>query len=210
MHMEDVLAVYHRPYAPELPVICMDEQPVQLVKETRPPLPARPGQPTATDYEYERNGTANIFLLTEPLAGWRKAVVTEPRTAIDWAQQMQQLLDEDYRDCPKVLLVCDQLNTHHLSSFYKAFPPATARRLAERLEIHYTPKHGSWLNIAENELSALTRQCLARRIPDRETLERETTAWYIKRNCLHKSVDWQFTTTDARIRLKRLYPHIEN
>lgn len=208
--MEDVLEIYHRPYDPELPVICMDEQPVQLVKETRVPLPARPGQPTAIDYEYERNGTANLFLFTEPLAGWRKAVVTERRTAVDWAMAIQHLLDEDYRDCPRVILVCDQLNIHKLASLYAAFPPATARRLVERLEIHHTPKHGSWLNIAENELSALTRQCLARRIPDRATLECETTAWYTERNQLQKSVNWQFTTADARIRLKRLYPQIEN
>jgi hypothetical protein len=188
----------------------MDEQPVQLVKETRPPLLARPGQPAATDDEYERNGTANIFLFTAPLAAWRKAIVTERRTAVDWAHQIQSLLEEDYRDCPKVLLVCDQLNTHTLAALYKAFLPATARRLAERLEIYYMPKHGSWLNSAENELSALTRQCLARRIPDRDALERETMAWYIERNRLQKSVDWQLTTTDARLRLKRLYPQIEN
>lgn len=204
--MEDVLATYHRPYDPKRPVICMDEQPIQLVKETRAPLPAKPGQPKASDYEYERNGTANIFLFTEPLAGWRKAVVTARRTAVDWASEIQRLLDEDYRDAPQVILVCDQLNTHNLASLYKAFAPEIARRLAERLEIHHTPKHGSWLNIAENELSALTRQCLTRRIPDRASLERETTAWYNERNQLHKSVNWQFTTTDARIRLKRLYP----
>ena len=210
MHMEDVLEIYHRPYDPERPVVCMDEQPVQLVKETREPLRARPGQPAAIDYEYERNGTANLFLFTEPLAGWRKALVTERRTAIDWALAIQRLLDEDYRDCPKVILVCDQLNTHKLASLYEAFAPATARRLVERLEIHHTPKHGSWLNIAENELSALTRQCLARRIPDRDTLERETTVWYTERNQLQKSVNWQFTATDARLRLKRLYPQIEN
>lgn len=210
VHMEDVLEVYHRPYDPERPVICMDEQPVQLVKETRSPLPPKPGQPTAIDYEYERNGMANIFLFTEPLAGWRKAVVTERRTAVDWANEIQHLLDEDYRDSPKVILVCDQLNIHKLASLYEAFAPATARRLVERLDIHHTPKHGSWLNIAENELSALTRQCLARRIPDRSTLEQETTAWYTERNQLQKSVDWQFTTADARIRLTRLYPQIEN
>ena len=210
MHMEDVLAIYHCPYDATLPVICMDEQPVQLVKETREPLPARPGQPVAIDYEYERNGTANLFLFTEPLAGWRKVVVTKRRTAVDWALAIQRLLDEDYPDCAKVILVCDQLNTHKLAALYAAFPPDTARRLVERLEIHYTPKHGSWLNIAENELSALTRQCLARRIPDQETLERETIAWYTTRNQWQKSVHWQFTTTDARIRLKRLYPQFEN
>lgn len=208
--MEDVLEIYRRPYDSKHPVICMDEQPVQLVKETRTPLPAKPGQPESVDYEYERNGTANIFLFTEPLAGWRKAVVSEPRTAVDWAIEIQRLLDEDYAERETVILVCDQLNIHKLASLYEAFPPTTARRLVERLKIHHTPKHGSWLNIAENELSALTRQCLERRIPDRETLERETTAWYIERNQLQKSVNWQFTIADARIRLKRLYPQIEN
>jgi len=205
-HMEDVIELYHLPYDPKRPVICMDEQPIQLVKETRLPLPAKPGQLESIDYEYERNGTANIFLFTEPLAGWRKAVVSERRTAVDWAQEIQQLLDHDYAHSDTVILVCDQLNIHKLASLYEAFAPATARRLVERLEIHHTPKHGSWLNIAETELSALTRQCLDRRIPDRQTLERETTAWYMNRNQAQKSVDWQFTTTDARIRLKRLYP----
>jgi hypothetical protein len=208
--MEDVLEIYHQPYDPKYPVVCMDEQPVQLVKETRIPLPAKPGHPESVDYEYERNGTANIFLFTEPLAGWRSAVVRERRTAVDWAHEIQRLLDQDYADSEKVILVCDQLNTHKVASLYEAFEPATARRLAERLAIHHTPKHGSWLNIAENELSALTRQCLDRRIPDRETLERETEAWYTERNQAQKSVDWQFTTADARIRLKRLYPQIEN
>jgi len=210
MHMEDVLEIYHRRYDPSCPVICMDEQPVQLVKETRLPLPAKPGQPQSVDYEYERNGVANIFLFTEPLAGWRKAVVTERRTAVDWAAEIQRLLDEDYAHSEAIILVCDQLNTHKLASLYTAFPPATARRLVERLKIHHTPKHGSWLNMAENELAALTRQCLDRRIPDRATLERETTAWYSQRNQLNQSVDWQFTTADARIRLKRLYPQLED
>lgn len=209
-HMEDVLELYHRSYDPKHPVICMDEQPIQLVKETRIPLPAKPGQPKSVDYEYERNGTANLFLFTEPLGGWRKAVVSDRRTAVDWAVEIQRLLEQDYADSETVILVCDQLNIHKLASLYEAFPPATARRLVERLEIHHTPKHGSWLNIAENELSALTRQCLDRRIPDRHSLERETTAWYTQRNQSQKSVDWQFTTTDARIRLKRLYPQIEN
>lgn len=205
-HMEDVLELYQQPYDPKHPVLCMDEQPVQLVKETRIPLPARPGQPESVDYEDERNGTANIFLFTEPLAGWRKAVVTERRTAVDWATEIQRLLTEDYAASETVVRVCDQLNIHKLASLYQAFPPATARLLVERLENHHTPQHGSWLNIAENELSALTRQCLNRRIPDRQTLEEETTAWYSERNQLQKSVDWQFTTADARIRLKRLYP----
>ncbi len=188
----------------------MDEPPIQLVKETRMPLPAKPGQPQSIDYEYERNGTANIFIFTEPLSGWRKTFVSEHRTAIDWAQQIQRLLNDDYAEADKVILVCDQLNTHKIASLYQAFEPTTARRLVERLEIHHTPKHGSWLNIAENELSALTRQCLDCRIPDLETLERATTAWYTQRNCAQRSVDWQFTTTDARIRLKRLYPQIQN
>jgi hypothetical protein len=209
-HMEDVLEIYQRPYDLKHPVICMDEQPVQLVKETRTPLPAKPGQPESVDYEYERNGTANIFLFTEPLAGWRKAVVTQRRTAMDWAKEIERLLNQDYAGSETVILVCDQLNTHKLASLYEAFAPTTARRLVERLDVRHTPKHGSWLNIAENELSALTRQCLDRRIPDRETLERETTAWYTERNQSQKSVDWQFTTADARIRLKRLYPQIEN
>lgn len=209
-HMEDVLEIYHLPHNPKRPVICMDEQPVQLIKETRIPLPAKPGQPESFDYEYERNGTANIFMFTEPLAGWRKVIVSERRTAVDWAIEIRRLLEDDYADSEKVILVCDQLNIHKLSSLYEAFEPTTARRLVERLEIHHTPKHGSWLNIAENELSALTRQCLDRRIPEREILERETTAWYIERNHLQKSVDWQFSTADARIRLKRLYPQIEN
>jgi hypothetical protein len=209
-HMEDVLEIYHLPYNPKRPVICMDEQPVQLIKQTRLPLPAKPGQPESFDYEYERNGTANIFLFTEPLAGWRKAIVSERRTAVDWATEIRRLLEDDYADSDKVILVCDQLNIHKLASLYEAFEPTIARRLVERLEIHHTPKHGSWLNIAENELSALTRQCLDRRTPDSETLERETTAWYIKRNRKQLSVDWQFSTADARIRLNRLYPQIEN
>jgi hypothetical protein len=208
--METVLEIYHLPYNSKRPVICMDEQPVQLVKETRLPLPAKPGQPESVDYEYERNGTANIFMFTEPLAGWRKAIVSERRTAVDWAREIRRLLDEDYAESETLILVCDQLNTHKLASLYQAFPPTVARRLVERLEIRHTPKHGSWLNIAENELSALTRQCLDRRIPERETLEQETTAWYTQRNQAQKSVDWQFTTADARIRLKRLYPQIEN
>lgn len=208
--MEDVLEVYHLPYDSTCPVICMDEQPVQLVKETRTPLPAKPGQPASIDDEYERNGTANIFMFTEPLSGWRKVVVSQRRTAVDWAQEIQRLLEQDYAHSERVILVCDQLNIHKVASLYEAFAPATARRLAKPLDIHHTPKHGSWLNIAENELSALTRQCLDRRIPDRETLERETTAWYTQRNQFQKSVDWQFTTDDARIRLKRLYPQLED
>ena len=173
-------------------------------------LPAKPGHPESFDYEYERNGTANLFIFTEPLSGWRKVIITQTRTAVDWAVQIQCLLDEDYPESETVTLVCDQLNTHHQASLYKAFKPPTARRLAEKLEIHHTPKHGSWLNIAEIELSALTRQCLDRRIGEREILESETQAWYLERNRLHKSMDWQFTTEDARVRLKNLYPQILN
>lgn len=207
-HMEDVLEIYHRPYDPKRPVICMDEQPVQLLKETRLPLPAKPGQPESFDYEYERKGTANLFMFTEPLAGWRRVTARDRRTSVDWAAEIKRLLEEDYAENETIVLVCDQLNTHKIASLYEAFDPATARSLVARLEIHHTPKHGSWLNIAENELSAMTRQCLDRRIPDQETLEQETAAWYAQRNQAQKSVDWQFTTADARIRLKRLYPQI--
>jgi hypothetical protein len=207
--MEDVLEVYHRPYDPRRPQVCMDEQPVQLIKEKRTPIPASEGQPARYDSEYERNGTAANFMFTEPLSGWRKVKVRKQRTAVDWAQEMKELLDVDYPDAEKVILVCDNLNTHKPASFYEAFPPQEARRLVNRLEIHYTPKHGSWLNIAEIELSALTTQCLDRRIPDMETLCQEIKAWEQKRNAGQKSVDWQFTTDDARIKLKRLYPQIK-
>ena len=187
----------------------MDEQPRQLIKETRIPLPAQPGRPQRFDYEYERKGTASLFLFTEPLTGWRRVSVRERRTAVDWAEEIQQLLEVDYPNAKKVLLVCDNLNTHDIASLYKRFSPEQARALVERLEIHYTPKHGSWLNIAESELAALTRQCLNRRIADIETLRQETTAWYQERNRSQKAVDWQFTTEDARTRLKRLYPQTD-
>ena len=187
----------------------MDEQPVQLIKETRMPLPVEPGKPQRYDYEYERNGTTNNFLFTEPLAGWRKVSVRRKKTSVDWAEEIRILLDEDYPDADKVVLVCDNLNTHKMGSLYEAFPAEEARRLASRLEIHYTPKHGSWLNIAEIELSILTRQCLNRRIPDQQTLETETRAWDNQRNEQQKGVDWRFTTDDARIKLKRLYPQIQ-
>jgi hypothetical protein len=201
--------VYHRPYDPRRPQICMDEQPVQLIKEKRTPIPASEGEPVRYDNEYERNGTAVNFMFTEPLSGWRKVKVREHRTAVDWAQEVKELLDVDYPDAEKVILVCDNLNTHKPASFYEAFPPEEARRLLNRLEIHYTPKHGSWLNIAEIELSALTIQCLDRRIPDLPTLCQETKAWEQKRNAKQKSVDWRFTTDNARIKLKRLYPQIK-
>ncbi len=209
-HMEDILEVYRRPYDPRSPVVCMDEQPMQLIKETRLPLPGEPGKPERYDYEYERMGTANHFLFTEPLGGWRRVHVRSRRTGIDWAQEVKTLLEEDYPDADQVTLVCDNLNTHRMASLYEAFEPAEARRLAERLHIHYTPKHGSWLNIAEIELSVLTQQCLDRRIPDLPTLERETHAWQQRRNTRQKGVDWQFTTEDARIKLKRLYPKIKD
>lgn len=184
----------------------MDEQPTQLIKETRMPLPALPGNAPRYDYEYERNGTAVHFLFTEPLTGWRKVKVRARRTRVDWAYEIKELLDVDYPDVEKVILVCDNLNTHTIASLYEAFEPAEAHRLATRLEIHHTPKHGSWLNIAEIELSILSGQCLDRRIPDLETLRAETKAWEQARNETQKTVDWRFTTEDARIKLKRLYP----
>lgn len=207
--MEQVLELYHLPYDPTIPLVCMDEQPVQLIKETRTPLPAVPGQPEKVDYEYERNGTANIFMFTEPLQGTRHVRVTEHRTAVDWAYEIRDLLEVSYPEAERVRLVCDNLNTHEIGSLYEAFPPEKARELVKRLEICHTPKHGSWLNIAEIELSALTGQCLDRRIPDIETLRTETSAWEQRRNERHKRVDWQFTTQNARIKLKRLYPQIQ-
>lgn len=208
-NMEDVLELYKRPYSPAIPVICMDEQPTQLIKETRMKIPIEPGKLERVDYEYERNGTAVNFMFTEPLAGWRKINVRERKTSIDWAYEIKELLDEDYPEVEKVILVCDNLNTHTIASLYEAFEPEEARRLAERLEIHYTPKHGSWLNVAEIELSVFTKQCLDRRIPDMATLQQEAKAWYRKRNANQKGVDWQFTTEDARVKLKRLYPQIQ-
>jgi hypothetical protein len=183
---------------------------VQLIKETRQPLPAAPGQPEKVDDEYERHGTANIFMCTEPLHGTRHVHVTEHRTAVDWAQEIRDLLEVRYPEAARVRLVCDNLNTHGIGSLYEAFPPEQARRLASRLEIHHTPKHGSWLNIAEIEISVLTMQCLDRRIPDMETLTKETQQWEQRRNASQKGVDWQFSTLDARIKLKRLYPQIQS
>lgn len=206
--MEDVLDVYCRPFDSQFPVINMDEQPFQRLDHTRELIPMKPGQPEREDYEYERKGTACIFLFTDALAKWRRVSVRERRTAIDWAEEMRILLEDDYPNAEKVILVCDNLNTHMASSFYKAFPPDHARRLLKRLEIHYTPKHGSWLNIAECELSALTRQCLKRRLPDLPTLNRETKAWENERNNSQKGVDWRFSTKDARIKLKSIYPKL--
>jgi hypothetical protein len=204
--MEDILDLYERPYDVRFPVVCMDEQPVQLIGETRLPLPLLPGQVQRYDYEYRRNGTAVNFMFTESLASWRKVTVRETKTMIDWAQEMKTLLDEDYPDAVKVIVICDNLNTHKIGSLYEAFPPQEAKRLRDRLELHYTPKHASWLNVAEIELSLLTRQCLSRRIPDVLTLQQQDRAWYERRNENQKSVDWQFTCEDARIKIKRLYP----
>jgi transposase len=207
--MEDVLEVYRRPYDPQRPVVCLDEQSKQLVKETRVPIAPRPGRNLRVDYEYERNGTANLFMRFEPLAGRRRVKVTERRTKVDFAQVVRELVDEDYPEAHSIVLVMDNLNTHKIASLYEAFEPAEARRLVEKLEIHYTPKHGSWLNMAETELSILTKQCLDRRIPDQPTLCREIAAWEQPRNKAQAKIDWQFTTHDARIKLKKLYPSIQ-
>lgn len=207
--MEDVLDLYKRPYDPKRPVVNMDEQPVQLVKDIRQPLPTRPGRSRRYDHEYERAGTACIFMFTEALQGWREVRVRPQRTAVDWAREIADLLDNRYAEAETVIVICDNLNTHKIASFYKAFSPAQARRLAERMEIHYTPKHGSWLNIAECELSVLSRHCLRVRTPSIRSLICKVTPWTQDRNKRQRGVDWQFTTVDARIKLKRLYPHIQ-
>jgi hypothetical protein len=207
--MEDVLEVYQRPYDPAAPVVCMDEKPVQLVKDVRKPVPAAPGRPKRVDYEYERNGTANIFMFAEPLSGWREVTATEHRKKTDWALAVRDLLDGKYANVPKVVLVMDNLNTHSTGSLYEAFPPVEARRLAEHLEIHYTPKHGSWLNIAENELSALTTQCLSRRIGTLAQLRQQIVAWERTRNNKGIRVHWRFTVDRAREKLHRVYPRIQ-
>jgi hypothetical protein len=207
--MEDVLEVYSRPHDPSRPVVCLDECSKQLVAETRRPLPAGPGQVERYDYEYERCGTANLFMLFEPLAGTRHVKVTDRRTAVDFAEVVRDLVDVHYPRAEKIVLTMDNLNTHKLASLYQAFPPEEARRLAGRLEIHHTPRHGSWLNMAEIELSALATQCLDRRIADAEILAREVAAWQEARNKEGNTVDWRFTTADARIKLKRLYPSIK-
>ena len=205
--MEDVLEVYHRPFDPAVPVVCMDEKPYQLLGHARDPIPARPGHDLKEDSEYVRHGTCSIFVWVEPLAGRRHVDARPRRTRIDWAAEVDRLLSVDYPDAERVVLVMDNLNTHTLGSLYEAFEPGKARALAERLEIHYTPKHGSWLNIAEIELSALTRQCLTRRVDDLDVLNTELTAWQTATNDDQRQVHWQFTTTDARIKLRHLYPN---
>jgi hypothetical protein len=209
-HMENVLEVYQRPYNPRFPLVCMDELSKQLTSESQVPLKARPGRSECFDYEYARNGTANVFAFTEPLTGWRHIAVTDQRTRIDWAQVIRTLVDIDFPNAERITLVMDNLNTHSLGSLYEAFPPQEARRIAKRIEVVHTPKHGSWLNMAEIELNVLARQCLSRRIPDKKTLINETTAWEHDRNRKQATIDWQFTTKDARIKLKHLYPKTQN
>jgi hypothetical protein len=204
--MEDVLEVYHRPYDETRPLVCLDESSKQLIGETIQPIPAAPGQPERFDHEYVRNGVMNLFMITMPLLGWRAVQVTERRTMLDFAEVVRWLVEEVHEEAEKVVLVMDNLNTHKLASLYEAFPPERARRIAEKLEIHHTPKHGSWLNMAEIELSVLARQCLARRIETREELEREVAAWEEERNERGVEIRWRFTTADARIKLRRLYP----
>jgi hypothetical protein len=208
--MEEVLDVYARPYDRRYPVVCMDEQPIQLLKETRTPIPGTKTHPRRVDYEYERAGTASIFMFCEPLAGWRQVTVRERRTKVDWAQEMETLLRGRYASAEKVILVCDNLNTHTKGAFYEAFEPARARALVRGLEFCHTPKHGSWLNIAENELSSMTRQCVTgRRFASVEELGKETTPWHEHSNAKQRSVDWQFRIDDARLKLKSIYPKLE-
>ena len=207
--MEDVLEVYHRPYDERRPLVCLDEASRQLIGETIQPIPAGPGQPGRIDYEYVRNGVATLFMLFMPLMAWRSVWVTERRTAKDLAEVLRWLVEDVYEDAERVVLVCDNLNTHTPACLYEAFPPEQARRIAERLEIHHTPKHGSWLNVAEIELSVLARQCLDRRIASAGELVREVAAWEDERNERAVEVRWRFTTADARIKLHRLYPSLQ-
>ncbi len=204
--MEDVLAVHTRPHDPNRPLVCLDETSKQLVAETRAPMPVAPGLPARYDYEYKRNGVANLFMLFAPLEGWRHVKPTARRTAIDYAHVLKELSDVHFPRAETIVVVQDNLNTHAPSSLYEAFPPDEARRIAERFEWHYTPKHGSWLNMAEAELSIPARQCLNRRIPDVPTLEQQVSAWLLRRNKHHVKADWRFTNQDARIKLKNLYP----
>jgi len=207
--MEDTLDVYKRPYNETHPLICMDESSKQHIKDTRQPIPAKPGTVARYDTEYERNGVSNVFMFFEPLQGKRYVEVTDQRTALDWAYQIRDLVDIRYPHAERITLVMDNLNTHTGASLYKAFEPKEARRILEKLEIHYTPKHGSWLNMAEIELSILSRQCMGRRIPDQETLKKEISAWQEKRNVMALPMEWRFTTEDARVKLKKLYPTLK-
>jgi len=207
--MEDVLEVYHRPYDGHHPVVNLDETNKQLIGDVRDPLPVAPGQARKYDNEYVRNGTANLFMAFEALAGWREVTVTDSRTRTDWAGVVKALVDGRYKDAKKVVLVMDNLNTHTAASLYEAFTPEEARRIAEKLEIHYTPKHGSWLNMAEIELSVLARQCLDQRMEDKQKLTREVAAWQTRRNGAGVKANWRFTTADARIKLRKLYPTVD-
>jgi hypothetical protein len=204
--MEDILDVYERPYDPARPVVCLDETSRQLLGEVRPPLPPAPGQLARHDPEYERRGVANLFLVTEPVRGWRHGLVSKQRTRLDWARCIQYLVEVAYPHAEQIVLVQDHLNTHTPASLYAAFPPTEAKRLAAKLELHYTPKHGSWLNMAELELAVCQRQCLRQRFGDQATLAQAVTAWADRRNTARSAIDWRFTTADARIKLKRLYP----
>jgi hypothetical protein len=209
-NMEQVLEVYKRPYDAQRPVVCMDEQPKQLIAETRQPVPVAPGQPARVDYEYVREGVCTVWMFVEPLGGWRDVPVTTTKTAVDWAQQVRRLVDNPrYAKAEQITLVCDNLNTHTLASLYQAFAPAEALRIARKLELVHTPKHGSWLNVAESELSVLTRQSLDRRIATRAEVASEASAWKKRRNARQVGVEWHFTTADARIRLKHLYPKVK-
>ena len=207
-HMEDVLELYAEPYDPQRPVVCFDETSTQLLADVRPPEPVAPGKPRREDYEYRREGTRNLFLFIEPLAGWRHVAVTERRTAVDFAHQMRWLVDEAYPDVPVVRVVLDNLNTHRKASLYQAFPAAEARRIARRLEFHYTPKHGSWLNMAEIEFSVISRGCLKKRVPDEDSLCREIGSLELERNQAQARITWRFGILDARTKLHRLYPII--
>ena len=208
--MEDILDIYEMPYDPVVPVVCMDEKPYQLLGEVREPLPMRPGDTQKVDSEYIRNGTCSIFVFVEPLGGTRHVSVRERRTAIDWAEEIKYLVDVSYPDCPKIILVMDNLNTHTITSLYKTYPALEARRIARRLEIHFTPKHGSWLNMAEVELNVMTRQCLSRRIAAIDELRQELAAWETGRNKSVARINWQFTTESARTKLISLYPKFDN
>ncbi len=209
--MEEILDTYEEPYDADYPVLCMDEQPVQLHREVRKPIPASRRHARRVDYEYERCGTASVFMFTEPLSGWRQVSVRDQRTKVDWAIEMEALLSTRYQRVKKVIVVCDNLNTHTKGAFYEVFPPAKARALVKRIEFRYTPKHGSWLNIAENELSTMTRQCVTgRRFESTQKLRCETTAWSNQSNKKQRGVDWQFKVKDARKKLKSLYPKIKN